>query len=132
MSSIYRGPAIDASYQVSVHLAKRFQRGKIFKNRPIRNKNCLFRPCLLMDRDKISNLQRGPSIAASYQVSLHLAERFQRRRLKCEKLTDHRRRMPSDGKSSRCLWQGELKIHCHLRYGYFVFHIPVLSLMLHA
>jgi hypothetical protein len=35
---------------------------------------------------------------------------FQRRRLKCEKLTDDRRRMPSDGKSSRCLWQGELTI----------------------
>ena len=29
-----------------------------------------------------------PSIDASYQVSVHLAERFQRRRLKCEKLTD--------------------------------------------
>ena len=42
---------------------------KIFKNRPIRNKNCLWRPCLLMDRDKMSNLQRGPSIDASYQVS---------------------------------------------------------------
>ena len=33
---------------------------------------------------QMSNLQRGPSIDASYQVSLHLAERFQRR-LKCEK-----------------------------------------------
>ena len=54
--------------------------------------------------------QRGPSMDASYQVSLHLAEGFQRRRLKCEKLTDDRRRMPSDGKSSHCLWQGELKI----------------------
>ena len=31
---------------------------------------------------------RGPSIDASYQVSVYLAERFQRRRLKCEKLTD--------------------------------------------
>jgi hypothetical protein len=41
---------------------------KIFKNRPIRNKNCLCRPCLLMDRDKMSNLYRGPSIDASYQV----------------------------------------------------------------
>jgi hypothetical protein len=29
MSSFYRGPSKDASYQVSVHLAKRFQR-KIF------------------------------------------------------------------------------------------------------
>jgi hypothetical protein len=46
---------------------------------------------------------------ASYQVSVHLAEGFQRR-LKCEKITDDRRRTPSDGKSSRCLWQGELKM----------------------
>jgi hypothetical protein len=64
-----------------------------------------------MDREEISNLYRGPSIDASYQVSVHLAEGFQRRRLKCEKLTDDRRRTPSDGKSSHCLWQGELKIH---------------------
>jgi hypothetical protein len=26
MSNLYRGPSIDASYQVSVHLAKRFWR----------------------------------------------------------------------------------------------------------
>ena len=66
---------------------------KIFKNRPIRNKNCLWQPCLLMDRDKMCNLQRGPSIDASYQVPVHLAEGFQRRRLKCEKLTDDRRQV---------------------------------------
>ena len=42
---------------------------KIFKNRSIRNKNCLWQPCLLMDRDKMSNLYKGPSIDASYQVS---------------------------------------------------------------
>jgi hypothetical protein len=35
----------------------------------------------------MSNLYRGPSIDASYQASVHLAEGFQRRRLKCEKLT---------------------------------------------
>ena len=81
---------------------------KIFLNRPIRNKNCLWQPCLLMDRDKMSNLYRGPSIGASYQVSDQLALWFQRRRLKCEKLTDDRRRTPSDGKNSHCLWQGEL------------------------
>jgi hypothetical protein len=38
------------------------------KNRPIRNKNCLWRPCLLMDRDEMSNLYRGRFIDASYQV----------------------------------------------------------------
>jgi hypothetical protein len=52
---------------------------KIFKNRPIRNKNCLWRPCLLMDRDEMSNLYRGPSIDASYQISFHLGKWFQRR-----------------------------------------------------
>ena len=41
---------------------------------------------------------RGPFIDASYQVSVHLAKWFQRRRLKCEKLTDDSRRTPSDGK----------------------------------
>jgi hypothetical protein len=40
-----------------------------------------------MDRDEMSNIYRGPSIDDSYQVSVHLAEGFQRRRLKCEKLT---------------------------------------------
>jgi hypothetical protein len=33
-----------------------------------------------MDRDEISNLYRKPSIDASYQASVHLAKRFQRRR----------------------------------------------------
>jgi hypothetical protein len=33
-----------------------------------------------MDQDKMSNLYRGPSIDASYQVSIHLAKRLQRRR----------------------------------------------------
>jgi hypothetical protein len=32
-----------------------------------------------MGREKISNLYRGPSIDASYQLSVHLAKRFQRR-----------------------------------------------------
>jgi hypothetical protein len=31
MTNIYRGHAIDASYQVSVHLAKRFQRKRFFR-----------------------------------------------------------------------------------------------------
>jgi hypothetical protein len=79
------------------------------KNRSIRNKNCLWWPCLLLDRDEMSNLYRGPSIDASYQGAVHLAKGFQRRRLKCEKLMDDRLWTPSDGKSSHCLWQGEQK-----------------------
>jgi hypothetical protein len=37
-----------------------------------------------MDRDKMSNLYRGTSIDASYQVSDHLAKRFQRRFLEID------------------------------------------------
>ena len=67
---------------------------KIFKNWPIRNKNFLWQPCLLMDREKISIIYRGSSIDASYQVSVQ----FQRRRIKCE--VNGRQ---VDGKSSHCL-----------------------------
>jgi hypothetical protein len=73
ISTLDRGPPIDATYQVSIHLAKRFQRRIFFLNRPIRNKNCLWWPFWLMDWDEMSNLYRGHSIDASYQVSDHLA-----------------------------------------------------------
>jgi hypothetical protein len=53
---------------------------KIFRNQPIRSKNCLWWPCLLTDRDEMSNLNRGPSIDVTYQVSVHLAKQFQSRR----------------------------------------------------
>jgi hypothetical protein len=46
-----------------------------------------------MDRDEMSNIYRGPSIDASYQISDQLTLRFQRRRLKCEKITDDRRQV---------------------------------------
>ena len=60
---------VDASYQVSVHMSKQFQR-RFFSNRPIKNKNCMWWPCLLTDQDEMSNLHRGHSIDASYQVSV--------------------------------------------------------------
>ena len=150
MCILHRGPAINASYQVSVHLAKWFQRRRflleinqsetriacggyvysrigtkcanlqrtfhrcfllsfgsfdiavseeIFSNRPIKNKNCLWRPCMRVDQDQMCNLYRGPSVDASYQVSNHLAWWFQERTLKCDELADDGRRTPSDGKS---------------------------------
>jgi hypothetical protein len=52
---------------------------KIFRNQPTRNKNFLWWPCLLTDRNEISNLYRRPSIHAFYQVLVHLTKRFQRR-----------------------------------------------------
>jgi hypothetical protein len=48
-----------------------------FRNQPIRNKNCL-----KTDQDEMSNLYSGNAIDASYQVLVHLAEWFQRRRYK--------------------------------------------------
>ena len=64
----------------------------LFSNQPIRNKNYLWRPCLLTDWDEMNNLYRRSYIDASYQVSVHWAKGFQRRRLKCDKCTDGRRR----------------------------------------
>jgi hypothetical protein len=57
-----------------------FRGEDFFRNQPIRNKNRLWWPCLLMDRGEMSNRYRGPPIDASYQVSVHLAKRFHRRR----------------------------------------------------
>ena len=83
---------------------------KIKKNRPIRNKNCLWRPCLLMDRDKMGIfIEDLPQMLPTKFHSIWLRGQVQRRRLKCEKLMDDRRRTSSDGKSSHCFWQGELK-----------------------
>jgi hypothetical protein len=70
-----------------------FRGDNFFRNQPIRNKNCLWRPYLLTNWAEMSTLYIGPSIDASYQVSVHLAKGFQRRRLKCEKLTDDRRQV---------------------------------------
>ena len=133
MSNLNRGPSIDDSYQVSVHLANRFQRRRsleidqletrtpcggmlinesgqneqflqrtfhrcflpsfgsfgqavsekniFFRNRPIRNKNCLWQTCLQINRAEMNNFYRGPSLDASYQVSVHLAKQFQQRRI---------------------------------------------------
>jgi hypothetical protein len=63
-------------YKVSVHLATRFQKRRFFKNRPIRNKNCLWWPYLLTNRDEMNILYRGPTIDTFYQVSVHLAKWF--------------------------------------------------------
>ena len=59
----------------------------------------------------MGNLYRGPSIDVSYQVSVHLAEGFQRRILKCEKLTDDGRQT-TDPK----WWQVKDKKDKHTKY----------------
>ena len=56
MSNLYKGPSIDDSYQVIGIFGKAVSEKTIFRNRPIRNKNWLCWPCLLMDRYEMSNL----------------------------------------------------------------------------
>ena len=73
-SAIARGLSIDTSYQVSVSFGQTVSEEKNLKNQSIRNKNCLWWPCLLTDRDGMSNIYRGPS----YPDSDHLAKWFQR------------------------------------------------------
>jgi hypothetical protein len=55
-----------------------------------------------MDRDETSKLDRGPPINASYQVSVHLAKWFQRRRLL--KIGQSETRIACGGHV--CLWIG--------------------------
>ena len=77
ISNLYRGPPHRSFLPNfgSFGYGIQFQRKRFF-----RNKNCLWRQCLLMDRDEMSNLDREYSIDASYHAVVHLAKRFQRRR----------------------------------------------------
>jgi hypothetical protein len=52
---------------------------KNLKKQPIRNKNRLWRPCLLTNQHEMSNLYRGSAIDAFYLIPDHLAKPFQRR-----------------------------------------------------
>jgi len=79
MSNLYRGPSVDAFYHVSVHFGQAVSEEKMFfRNQLIRNKNCLWWPCLLTNRNEMSN-HRGTSIDAT-KFRFILTKRFQRRR----------------------------------------------------
>ena len=63
-------------------LPSSFRGEDFFKQQPIRNKNSPWRPYLLVERNEMEKLYRGPYC----QVWFHLAKLFQRRRLKYEKV----------------------------------------------
>ena len=86
MSNLHRGHSIDDSYQVSVVAMfvndrdgmNNLHRGHSIDDSYQGSVVAMF----INDRDGMSNLHRGHSIDAYYQVSVHLAKRCQRRRLK--------------------------------------------------
>jgi hypothetical protein len=85
---------------------------KIFLNRPIRNNNCLWWPCLLMDRDKISAHHH-------YSGKVNFMQWSMKRKLKqwwstiqlttTSRLKTSLKKRPWHMVFACCLWQGELK-----------------------
>ena len=71
-----------------------------------------WQPCWISNQHQKQKSGRGPSSKHFWQVWLKSVQRFQRRRFKCEKLTDGRRTLTHD-KSSPGLWPGELKISAY-------------------
>ena len=68
-----------------------------------------WQPCWISNQHQKHKSGRGPSSEHFWHVWLISVQRFQRRRFKCEKLTDGRRTLTHD-KSSHGLWPGELII----------------------
>jgi hypothetical protein len=71
MGSIYgRSSVKNAQFFPSFgSFGKAVSEEKIFRNRPFRNKNCLWWPCFLMDWDEMSNLYRGPFGRSSVKIA---------------------------------------------------------------
>jgi hypothetical protein len=80
MSNLYKRTFhIDASYQVSDHLAKRFQR-RVLEIDQSETRNACGGQVFKWNWNEMRTIYRGPSIDASYQVSVYLAMWFQRKR----------------------------------------------------
>ena len=103
---LHRGHSIDASYQVSVHLVKRFQRKRFFKSANQKQELPVVAMFVNGSRQNVQSLERTfdrcflPSFSSfGWGVS--------EEKIKMWKVNGQR--MPSDGKSSHYLWQGGLK-----------------------
>jgi hypothetical protein len=75
-------------------------------------------PCWISNQHQKPKSGRGPSSEHFWQVWLISVQRFQRRRFKCEKLTDGR--TFTYDKSSHGLWPGELKKNVIRFYDYSI------------
>ena len=82
---------------------------KIFKFQPMRTHYGPWQPCWITNQHQKHKSGRGPFLASLADF----CSAFQRRRFKCEKLTDGQtdgRRTLTHDKSSHGLWPGELKM----------------------
>ena len=83
MRQSYGGPSIDASCKILRYLVKWFQRRKYLEIDQPETRVVYGGHVCKQNRTKYKtkqNLNIEPSIDASYQVSVHLAKQFQRRR----------------------------------------------------
>jgi hypothetical protein len=90
-----------------------FRGEDFFRNQPIRNKNDLWWPCLLTNWDKMSKLRCFLPSFSSFGWGVS------EEKIKMWKVNGRQ----VDGKSSHCLWQGDLKmlfenVHILWKYDY--------------
>jgi uncharacterized protein YecE (DUF72 family) len=71
MSNLYRGPSIDAFYQISVHLGKWFKRRRFFKKSTNQKQEWPVVAMFVNGLELNQQFYREPSIDASYQVLVH-------------------------------------------------------------
>ena len=116
-------PPTAHSCKVAIQLAQWFLTRRFFKFQPIRIHYKPWQPCWISGQSQKHKSGRGPSSEHLWQVWFKSVQWFQRRRFKCEKLTDVRRttttvgrRTPSHVKSSLGLWPGELVSRSHTHY----------------
>ena len=82
------GPPNDHSCKVTIQLACWFLTRRFLKFQPIRTRYWPWQPCWISDLHQKHKSGRGPSNEHLWQVWLKSVLWFQRRRVKCEKLTD--------------------------------------------
>ena len=80
MRKSYRGPSIDASCKLFLYLVKWFQRKRFLEIDQPKTRIAYVFGMFVNRSDRNDYLYREPSINASYQISVHLAKRFQRKR----------------------------------------------------
>jgi hypothetical protein len=102
------GPPNDHSCKITIQLVWWFLTRRFSRFQPIRTRYWPWKPCWIFDLHQKHKSGRGSSNEHLWQVWLKSVHWFQRRRVKCEKLTDGRRALTHD-KSSHDLWPGELK-----------------------